>query len=322
MSNFETKVLVVGGAGYIGGCVVDSLMMSDIPFTVYDNLTYEERYLKPVDFIYGDVRDREKLKKILPLFTHVVWLAALVGDGACAINSEVTKEINQDAVGWLVENFDGRIIFTSTCSVYGANEKPVIESSELNPLSVYAQTKREAEKHLQNKNALIFRLGTAYGIGDTYSRIRMDLAINYMTSLAVRKKEITVFGGKQWRPFIHVKDIGEIIVQSLDKPHMGIYNLAAENLTMISAGEKIRDEVGCKLLVTKEKFQDERNYNANTSKALDANILQPKIVRRLSSGINEVKDIALSRRINDFDNDVYSNHKFLLNAMEGYKKWK
>src|SRR5579859_1012785 len=113
------KVLVVGGAGYIGGAVTDILLQKKIPFTVYDNLTYENHYLKPVDFLYGDVRDHKKLKKLLPEYSHVIWLAAIVGDGACAINPLLTKEVNQDSVAWVSNQFDGRIIFTSTCSVYG-----------------------------------------------------------------------------------------------------------------------------------------------------------------------------------------------------------
>src|SRR5579859_3980258 len=140
------KVLVVGGAGYIGGAVTDVLFQKKIPFTVYDNLTYENHYLKPVDFIYGDVRDTSKLKKLLPSYTHIIWLAAIVGDGASAINPSLTKAVNQDSIAWLVKHFTGRIIFTSTCSVYGVNHELVHEASPTNPLSIYAQTKLEAEK--------------------------------------------------------------------------------------------------------------------------------------------------------------------------------
>lgn len=164
------RVLVVGGA------VTDSLLQAGIDFTVYDNLLYENQYLKPVDFIFGDVRDTAKLIKLLPNFTHVIWLAAIVGDGACQINPPLTVAVNQESVRWLSDNYDGRIIFLSTCSVYGQNDTWLDEDSELKPLSLYAQTKMEAEKYLTGKNALIFRLGTAYGLSDIYSRIRLDLA--------------------------------------------------------------------------------------------------------------------------------------------------
>src|SRR3989338_9116543 len=121
------KGLVVGGACYIGGSVTDCLMAEKIPFAVYDNLTFENHYLKPADFVYGDIRDPAKLGELLLGVSHVIWLAALVGDGACEIKPELAKEINQNSVAWLAENFRGRILFTSTCSVYGANLKPVTE---------------------------------------------------------------------------------------------------------------------------------------------------------------------------------------------------
>src|SRR6185369_372366 len=172
------KVLVVGGAGYIGGAVTDLLAKSNHEYRVYDALLYEESYRKPVDFFYGDIRDRARLLPHLKWADAVVWLAALVGDGACALNPEITTEINQDTVKWLTESFSGRIVFMSTCSVYGAQDGELNESSPLNPLSVYAATKLDAEKYLIERNAIIFRLGTLFGVGDLFSRIRLDLVVN------------------------------------------------------------------------------------------------------------------------------------------------
>ena len=148
------KVLVVGGTGYIGAGVVSLLIKKNIPFTVYDNLLYEYQYLRPVDFIRGDIRDTKKLSKILPNYSHVVWLAAIVGDAACQIKPSLTISVNQEPLKWLSETFNGRIIFTSTCSVYGKNQEISKEDSFVNPLSLYARTKLQAEKHLkeQNKN--------------------------------------------------------------------------------------------------------------------------------------------------------------------------
>src|SRR5271155_638881 len=96
-----TKVLVVGGAGYIGGAVTELLTAARVPFTVYDSLIYEPHYLKKLDFVRGDVRDTEKFKALLASYTHVIWLAAIVGDGACEVNPELTVEVNQQAVQWL-----------------------------------------------------------------------------------------------------------------------------------------------------------------------------------------------------------------------------
>jgi nucleoside-diphosphate-sugar epimerase len=136
-----TKVLVVGGAGYIGGAVTDLLISEKVPFTVFDSLVYEPHYLKKVDFIRGDVRDAGRLGRILNSYTHVIWLAAIVGDGACEVNHALTMEVNQKAVEWLAANFRGRIVFTSTCSVYGQHDAEVNEESPVQPLSLYAKTK-------------------------------------------------------------------------------------------------------------------------------------------------------------------------------------
>src|SRR5574344_2970908 len=112
------KMLIVGGAGYLGGYMTDLFLNKEgYDVTVYDNLLYETRYMKNVNFIYGDIRDKEKLGKIINNYDIVVWLAALVGDGACAINTALTEEINYNCVKWLVDNYKGTIVFTSTCAV-------------------------------------------------------------------------------------------------------------------------------------------------------------------------------------------------------------
>ena len=114
------KVLVVGGAGYIGGITTDILLERGYYVAVYDKLLYESRYLKDVDFIYGDIRDTEKLGKIQNKYDEIIWLAALVGDGACSQDPELTKEINVTSIKNFINRTKRRLIFTSTCSVYGA----------------------------------------------------------------------------------------------------------------------------------------------------------------------------------------------------------
>ncbi len=317
----KTNVLVVGGAGYIGGAVTDILLAKKIPFSVYDNLTYENHYLKDVDFIYGDVRDQKKLLKILPKYSHVIWLAAVVGDGACAINPAFTKSINQDSVEWLSEHFKGRILFTSTCSVYGINKEPVTEESLTNPISVYAQTKLEAEKYLEKKNSIIFRLGTAYGLSDKFSRVRMDLAVNYMTMNAIRFGELTVFGGQQWRPFVHVKDIGRVLVQNLSNDKVGIYNLATENSTIIDIATRIKKITRCNIKKVEQKFEDERNYYANTNKGVKDKIFSLKTEYTIDFGIREISDLVHENRIKNLDLEYYSNEKYLLQEINKYKEF-
>ena len=310
------KVLVVGGAGYIGGAVTDVLIRENVPFTVYDRLLYEHQYLKPVDFIFGDIRDVEKLKKILQKYTHVIWLAAIVGDPACKIKPDLTTSTNQEAVKWLSESFNGRIIFLSTCSVYGQNNNLIYENSKPNPLSLYAETKLKAETYLANKNCLIFRLGTVFGVSDAFSRIRMDLAANYMTANAIKRGALSVFGGSQWRPFIHVKDVGEAIVRNLDRDIVGIYNLASFNTQIKDMGETISKITGCKIEQVEQKFQDARDYHVSTDKALKDSVFDPNTTKKLEYGVKEISDIITSGRIKYTENDVYFNERHITSLIE------
>jgi len=305
------KVLVTGGAGYIGAAVTDAILKRGVPFTVYDNLLYESHYFKEVDFIYGDIRDTEILKKLLPHYTHVVWLAAIVGDAACQIRPGLTVAINQEPVKWLAENYDGRVVFASTCSVYGQQDAEVTEESPLKPLSLYAQTKAQAESYLQRENALIFRLGTVFGVSDAYSRLRMDLAVNYMTANAHTKGTLTVFGGEQWRPFIHVKDIGEIMVYNLDRPVRGVYNLATTNQQIKDLAKTVSDITGCKIAYTEQKFQDARNYRVSNAKALRDGVFNPNTARTVQDGVREISVLIKEGRIKYTENDMYFNERYI-----------
>jgi nucleoside-diphosphate-sugar epimerase len=305
-----TKVLVVGGAGYIGGAVTELLVAEKTPFTVFDSLVYEPHYLKKVDFIRGDVRDFGQLLGLLKNYSHVVWLAAIVGDGACEVNRQLTMEVNQEAVQWLAENYHGRIVFTSTCSVYGQYDAEVHEESPVQPLSLYAKTKLEAEGFLQAENSLVFRLGTAFGVPDTYSRPRMDLVVNYMTTNALTKGELTVFGGTQWRPLVHVKDIAQAIVHNLERPVRGVYNLAAQNLQIKDLAALVSQMTGCKIKYTEQQFQDERNYHVSTKKALRDGIFNPYTMRTVQDGVREISELVGLGRIKQTENDVYFNMRY------------
>jgi len=274
---------------------------------VYDSLVYEPHYLKKVDFVCGDVRDTARLKPLLANYTHVVWLAAIVGDGACEVSPELTVEVNQSAVGWLAENYHGRVVFTSTCSVYGQYDSEVDEDAPVLPLSLYAKTKLAAEALLPAENSLIFRLGTAFGVSDTYSRPRMDLVVNYMTTNALTKGELTVFGGTQWRPLVHVKDIAQAIVANLERPVRGIYNLAAENLQIKDLAAIVGKMTGCSVKYTDQRFQDQRNYHVGTRKALRDGVYNPNTMRTVQDGVREIAELVGLGRIKQTENEIYFN---------------
>lgn len=320
MAEKPNKTLVVGGAGYIGSSVVEVLQARNLPFAVYDNLLYEHQYLKPVDFIYGDIRDTEKLTKILPDFSQVVWLAAIVGDTACQVNPSLSVAINQESVKWLSLHFNGRVIFMSTCSVYGQYDQIADELSPPNLLSLYAKTKYQAEQYLQGKNHLIFRLGTVYGLSDThYCRLRMDLVVNFMTASALTKGKLQVFGGEQWRPLVHVKDVAEVIVDNLENGAYGLYNLATSNFQVKDLAALVSRITGCNIELVKQKFEDQRSYRASAEKIKRDGLLKLEKIRDVEYGVREITNLINSGRIKDIYNDLYFNDRYLTNLFKNGK---
>lgn len=304
------KVLVVGGVGYVGGAVTDLLLTTGHEIRVYDALLYEEVYRKKVPFFYGDVRDREKLHAHLAWADAVVWLAALVGDGACALNPDIALEINQRSAEWLARSYDGRIVFLSTCSVYGAQDAELDETSPVNPLSVYAVTKLEAEKALTGRNAIIFRLGTLYGVGDLFSRIRLDLVVNTLVVRASTSNMIRVYGGDQFRPLLHVRDAAKAVVDNLDNACTGVFNLHKQNVRIIDLAYQVRNHFPDVAIEQAEmKFQDARNYRVRSDKASRAFGFRP--TASIDEGIEEVKELVVNRRIRDVNNPRYTNQVFL-----------
>lgn len=305
------NILIVGGVGYVGGAVTDILMQSKHNIRVYDSLLYEESYRKPVDFVYGDVRDTERLLPHLKWADAVIWLAGIVGDAACALNPEISATVNQESVKWLAENFDGKIVFPSTCSVYGAHKSILDESSPTNPLSVYAETKLAAEAYLEKKkNAIIFRLGTLFGVSDNYSRIRADLAVNTLTVRAYLEKKIVVFGGEQFRPVLHVRDAAQAMISSVETDHTGIFNLHNQNISIIDLAHQVcKHFPGLQIEVTPMKFEDARNYQVSSEKAKSILGFKPQL--SIEQGIKELKTLLESGRIKNAGNIRYANHSFL-----------
>ena len=303
------KILVVGGAGYVGGGIVDTLSKKN-EITVYDSLIYESAFRKDVNFIYGDIRDYKKINSILNNFDAVVWLAALVGDGACSINPTLTHEINSETVKNLVKNFNGKIIFLSTCSVYGAQEGVLDENSEVNPLSEYASSKLIAEKYLEESDAIIFRLGTLFGISDQFSRIRLDLVVNILTTKALVDKKMSVFGGDQWRPLLHVKDVANAIEHNISTNTKGIFNLHYKNFKIIEIAKKIKEKIpDVSIETTPLPFQDARNYQVSSDKLKRETGFEASI--ELTQGIEEMYNLISSNRIKDINDPRYSNQNFL-----------
>lgn len=307
-----SKVLIVGGAGYVGGYMVDLAKIAGHQVRVIDNLTYEDEFLKDVDFHYGDILDFETILPHLDWADVVIWLAAFVGDPACAINPSLTMKTNVGSVKNLVDSFKGRIIFPSTCSVYGAQDALLNESSSVSPLSLYAESKLEAESILLNSgnSVLIFRLGTLFGLSDVHARLRVDLVLNTLCIRAVLEGKMSVFGGNQYRPLLHVRDVATAAVPQIDSNNTGVFNLHTENITIIELAERIQAIVhSVEIEITEVSFQDARNYRVSSDKA--KSILGFKPVWTIEDGIREVVSVIQSRRIKDVRNPRFNNSETL-----------
>ena len=302
------NVLIVGGAGYIGG----QIAKNNPSWDVYDNLLFEKYFYLPNKFIFGDIRDTEKLSKILPNYDTVIWLAAIVGDGACTLNPLLTKEVNEYATKWLVDNYDGRIIFMSTCSVYGASDDLLTEESDVNPLSLYALTKINSEQILsKHPNTLIFRLGTIFGCS---IRPRFDLVVNTLTAHAYLNKKIKVFGGEQWRPNVHVQDIARLVSQTATGTETGIYNVANKNLRIVDIANIVMNNVSdCHMTITESPFEDNRNYKADCSKLKNTFDFKPKY--SVDDGVKQLLELLESGRVKDPFDTNFHNANYLSNKL-------
>ena len=313
------NILVVGGCGYVGGSVINILKEKKKKFINYDNLLYEDYYLEENNFQFGDVRDQKLLKKKLQWADSVIWLAAIVGDQACGINISSTNQINYESIKFLAKNFKKKIIFISTCSVYGEQNNIMLsENSNVNPLSLYAKTKLDSEKILSDSNAIIFRLGTLFGKSHGSSRIRLDLVVNVMTANAFFNKKISVYGGTQFRPLLHVKDAANIIVKCLNSKKTGIYNLHTTNIKIIDIAKNIKDIFpSTKIEIIKTNIKDTRNYKVSSQKAKVMLNFSPKYT--VKNGIIELKKVFEEKRIKNLNLPKFSNFLYLNNDINKLK---
>src|SRR3989338_1472864 len=225
--NMTNKVvLLTGGMGYVGSVLTRLLLEQGYNVRILEKFIFGLDSIKEIinhpdlEIVIGDIIDKEDLGKFFEVenIYAVIHLAGLVGDPACAININKTMEVNYIATLNLVrfcrEKRIQRFIFASSCSVYGASNHEILnEDSALNPISLYSETKIDAEKNILSFSdpsfrPTILRFATLYG--DSY-RMRFDLVINYLTGRLFHEGNGKIFGGDQWRPFIHVKDIARAI---------------------------------------------------------------------------------------------------------------
>ena len=304
------RILVTGGCGFLGDYIVKELSKYD-RFLVanMDCMMYTPHYLDSYEFYYGDVTDYVRYAEVLEEFKPdvVINTAAIVGDPACAVNPIRTKDVNQDSVKWLSENFGGKIIQISTCSVYGVNDDLLNEESPTNPISVYAETKLAAEEYLDKDKDLIFRLGTLYGA--TTGRPRLDLVVNIFSMLSALDQPITVNNPEALRPILHAKDVGGAISYGLMKELTGLYILSQQNMSIGQIAANVQVAVPTPVdVIYSEKKEDLRNYMVSTEKIKETG-WNPRFT--LESGIMDVYNIVREKRIKDPFSELYHNGKFV-----------
>ena len=183
------------------------------------------------------------------------------------------------------------------------------EESSINPLSEYASSKIQAEEYLkvQIQSYLDWVL---FGISDEFSRIRLDLVVNILVTKALTEGKLTVFGGEQWRPLLHVNDVANAIEQTIDSETNGIFNLHYKNFKIIDIAEAIVNKVDSAIIeTTPMKFQDARNYQVSSEKLLSETGFKAEI--DLNTGINEIYDLIANNRIKNVNHKRYSNQNFL-----------
>jgi len=250
------KILVTGGAGYIGSILVSVLLKKVYRVTVLDSLIFNQPSLLDCcadpnfDFVKGDICDHELVNGLLSKADIVIPLAAIVGAPACNRNPSLTRLVNYDAQMNIVNNVsaDQRVLFPTTNSGYGIGEKDnyCTEESPLRPISEYGRTKVEVEKALlDGGSAITFRLATVFGMSP---RMRMDLLVNDFVYRAVKDKAIVIFEEHFRRNYIHVRDVAGAFlfgIENYEKMKGEPYNvgLSSANLTKRQLAEKIKEYV-------------------------------------------------------------------------------
>ena len=284
----EKNVLVIGGAGYIGSVLVRKLLLKGYKVGVMDKLLYNNgaslaTLIGNVNFTFsrGDFCDEHILQDSLADVTDVVLLAALVGDPICKQYPELARRINEEGAIKLFDYIDGshinKFIFASTCSNYGlvSSDGHATEETELNPQSLYAETKVNVERHII-KNApqvdfcpTVLRLSTAFGIS---ARMRFDLTISEFSRTLALGEDLTVYDEHTWRPYCHVDDIAESIIRVLESPEekvMGkIFNVGdnENNYTKQMIVDTILKNAGGGNVIYGEAGPDRRNYRVSFDK--------------------------------------------------------
>jgi nucleoside-diphosphate-sugar epimerase len=321
------KVIITGGAGYLGSILTALLLAEGHQVRVLDSLAHGGESLLGAwchpgfEFVRGDIRDRATVKAALSGRDAVVHLAAIVGDPACARNPDLARAVNLDASLQLIEESKqagvARFVFASTCSNYGRMkdaDRYVDEESELSPVSLYAETKVAVEMALLKSrdnngwSPTPLRFATIYGVSP---RMRFDLTVNEFTLEMLTRKHLKVFGEQFWRPYVHVRDAARGIATVLQSPTTKVagrvFNVGAtdQNFQKQQLVELIQPYAPDAVVEFVPKTEDPRDYRVSFSRI--AGELGFETSRSVPQGIAEIARLVSERIIGEFDHSRYRN---------------
>jgi nucleoside-diphosphate-sugar epimerase len=325
------RVLLIGGAGYIGVPLAQQLLESGCSVRTLDRLVYKNgssllgQASEPAaEFAFGDMSDPAALDKALDRVSDVVLLAGLVGDPITKSFPDQSRAINEQALQHCIDRLNGRgldkVIFISTCSNYGkiAEDAVADENFPLNPLSLYAKAKVMAETYLLSLrervdyHPTILRFATAFGLAP---RMRFDLTVNEFARELFRGRELTVYDADTWRPYCHVRDFARLILRVLKAPREAVsfevFNAGgdANNLTKRQIVKLVLEHVPNGRVIFRANSTDPRNYRVNFRKVREALEFEPEF--DVAYGIGEIIAALRSHLLDDVDArpNFYGNYE-------------
>jgi len=309
------KVLITGGAGYLGSVLTEVLLGKGYQVTTLDNLIYKQTSIAPFSFnknfkfVLGDVTDNSTLRPLVESHDVIIPLAAIVGMPACKAQPELTVKVNYEQVKNITEwiTKEQKIIIPNTNSQYGSSTEIITEESPFKPLSLYAETKCDAEKVvLDSGNGIALRLATVFGMS---YRMRMDLLVQDFVYKSLTDGYLVLFESHFIRNYIHIRDIAEtflFMIENYEKCNNNAFNvgLSDANCTKLELAQKIKMFVP-DLVIVENNFKqdfDQRNYMVSNSK-LESKGWKPKY--SLEDGIQEL--IKGYNLITKFKNKDFTN---------------